>query len=108
MGRRSTRAEWIRRINRAVRLLRELRSNSRTVAQLRREYGTSRPQAYRYVKEAERVGKTSQVPEEKESLTVKLPLSVGRRVRELKRRQKESISGIMAESLKVHLKRHGL
>lgn len=107
MRRRSTKAERIRRINRAVGLLRKWRSNSRVIVQLRREYGISRPQAYRYVKAAERAGNTLRVPEEKESLTVRLPVSVGRRVRRLKKRQKESISGVMAESLSVHLKRHG-
>ena len=107
MRRRSTKIERIKRINRAVRLLRDLRSNPRAIKRLREEYGISRPQAYRYVKEAERAGKALRVPEVKEAVMVNLPRSMSRHVRRLRTKRKGSISGIVAESLEVYLKRHG-
>lgn len=107
MRQRSTKIERIKRVNRAVRLLGELRSSRKAIRRLREEYGISRPQAYRYVKEAERAGKALRVPEAKEVMRVKLPKSMSSHVRRLGRTRKGSISGIVAESLKDYLKRHG-
>lgn len=107
MRRRCTKAKLVARINKAVKLLKRFWSTRRVIDVLRREYGISRPQAYRYVKEAERLGKTLPVPEEKEVVVVKLPVSMSAEVRRLKRKGKGSVSGIMAKSLEAYLKRHG-
>lgn len=108
MRRRSTKAEQATRINKAVKLLKRIRSSPEVIDILRREYGISRPQAYRYVQEAQRLGKkTVEVPEAKEAVIVQLPLSMSKHVRRLRKKGKGSISGIMADSLKAYLKRHG-
>ena len=107
MRRRSTKVERIKRVNRAVKLLKRFRSGSRAIEVLRKEHGVSRPQAYRYVQEAKELGKAVRVPEAQEVVAVKLPVSMSNRVRRLKREGKGSLSGIMAESLAAYLKRHG-
>jgi len=107
MRKRSTNAERAKRINRAVALLKRLRSSSKVIAVLRKERGISRPQAYRYVQEAQKHGKTVEVPEAQEAIMVQLPMSMIKRVRRMKRNGKGSLSGIMAASLAAHLKRHG-
>ena len=108
MRRRSTKIEHVKRINRAVKLLKRFRLAQDAIGVLRKEHGISRPQAYRYVREAGRLGKPLRVPEENETVVVKLPMTICKKVRRLMRSGKGSISGIVAESLKVYLKRHGL
>ena len=107
MRRRSTKVERVKRVNRAVRLLKRFRSGTKVIEVLRRERGISRPQAYRYVQEAQKLGKIVQIPEAREAVVVQLPVSMSKRVRHLRRKGKGSISGIMAESLKAYLRRHG-
>jgi hypothetical protein len=107
MRRRSTKAERIKRLNRAVKLLRRFRSGAKVMNVLRRELGISRPQAYRYVREAQKLGKAVPVPEAQEAVVVQLPVSMSQHVRRLKRQGRGSLSGIMAKSLAAYLKRHG-
>lgn len=71
------------------------------------EYGISRPQAYRYVQEAEKAGTALCVPEKKEAVMVKLPVGLINSVRRLSKKMKISISAITAEAIKVYLKRNG-
>ena len=108
MRRRSTEIERVGRINRAVNLLRKLRSSQKAIACLRGEYGMSRPQAYRYVQEAEKSGKVLALPEEKVVVIVKLPVSMIERVRMLKREKSVSIVGIITEALRIYLKENGI
>jgi len=106
MRQRSTEVERVKRLNRAVKLLKRLES-SQAIERLGREYGISRPQAYRYVQEAGKLSKVLQIPEEKEAVIVKLPVSIIKEVRRLSKKIKESISGIIAEAISVRLKRYG-
>jgi hypothetical protein len=90
-------------------LLKQLRSSQKAIKSLRAEYGVSRPQAFRYVQEAGRLGVPVTVPEEeKEMIVVKLPLSIVNRMRMLKRKKKESIVGILTEALGIYLKENGI
>lgn len=106
MRQRSTEIERVKRLNRAVKLLKKLELNQ-AIERLGKECGISRPQAYRYVHEAGKLSKSLQVPEGKEAVIVKLPLSIIKEVRQLSKRIKESISGIITEAISVYLKRHG-
>lgn len=106
MRQRSTEIERVKRLNRAVKLLKKLESGQ-AIERLGKECGISRPQAYRYVQEAGKLSKTLQVPEGKESVMVKLPVSMINQVRRLSKKLKESISGIITEAISVYLKRHG-
>lgn len=107
MRRRSTRVGRIKRLNRAVKLLRRFRSSVKVMNILRKDYGISRPQAYRYVQEAQKLGKAVPVPEAQEAVVVQLPVSMSQCVRRLKRKGRGNLSRIMAESLAAYLKRHG-
>jgi hypothetical protein len=95
------------RINRAVELLKRLQSGQQTIECMRQEYGLSRPQAYRYVREAGRLSKTLPIPEKKEAMMVKLPIGLIKGVRRLSKKMKESISGIITEAIRAYLRRHG-
>ena len=109
MRQRSTEAEQARRLNRAMILLKQLRSHPKAIKCFQTEYGVSRPQAFRYVQEAEKLGVPVTVPEEeKEMIVVKLPMSIVKRLRMLKRKKKESIVGIITESLGIYLKENGI
>lgn len=106
MRQRSTEVERVKRLNRAVKLLTKLES-SRAIERLGKEYGISRPQAYRYVQEAGKLSESLRIPEGKEAVIVKLPLSIIKEVRRLSKKIKESISGIITEAISVYLKRYG-
>ena len=106
MRQRSTEVERVKRLNRAVKLLKRLEPGQ-ALERLGKEYGISRPQAYRYVQEAGNLSKMLQIPDEKEAVIVKLPVSVIKEVRKLSKKIKESISGIITEAIRVYLKRHG-
>ena len=90
-----------------MKLVKRFRSSQKAIDWMREKYGISRPQAYRYVQEAAQIGKTLQVPEEKEAVMVKLPVGLIKEVRRLSKRLEESISGIITEEIRVYLKRHG-
>ena len=106
MRERSTEIKRVKRLNRAVKLLKKLES-SQAIERLGKECGISRPQAYRYVQEAGKLSKALQIPEGKEAVIVKLPMSIIKEVRRLSKKIKESISGIITEAIRVYLKRHG-
>ena len=104
---RSTKIEQVERINRAVKILKRVGSQTKAIEHLRKEYGVSRPQAYRYVIEAARIGKALPVPERKEVVTIKLPVSIINQLRQLGKYWKESISVIVTKSLEVYLRANG-
>jgi len=107
MRKRSTEVERVRRINRAVKLLKRFRTSQKAIEYMREEYGISRPQAYRYVQEAGEIGKALRVPEEKEAVMVKLPIGLIKVIRRRSKKMKISISGIIAEAIRIYLKRNG-
>jgi hypothetical protein len=70
---RSSNTQLAQRINGALLLLRRLRSGTKAVAALVRQYRISRRQALRYVRQAQSVGRMQPIPERKVVFTVKLP-----------------------------------
>ena len=106
MRQRSTEIERVKRLNRAVKLLKKLES-SQAIERLGKECGISRPQAYRYVQEAGKMSKALQVPDEKEAVMVKLPVRMIEEVRRLSKKMQESISGIITEAIRIYLKHNG-
>jgi len=59
------------------------------------------------VQEAGKLSKALRIPEGKEAVIVKLPMSIIKEVRRLSKKIKESISGIITEAISVYLKRYG-
>lgn len=97
--------EVVPRINTAMALLRKGVAIPRLVRQLVRRYGVSGRQAYRYIVEAQKSRRPLPIPERKIVFTVKLPLSLARRLRELAKLKKESLSDMVTHVLEVFLKR---
>lgn len=78
---RSSQRERALRINAALALIQKGLSLAAVATRLLRTYGVSRRQAYRYINEAQKAEAPVSVPEEKGVLTVKLPVSLIRRLR---------------------------
>lgn len=105
---RSTKIEQVKRINKAVKILKKYGAQAKVIKCLQKEYGVSRPQAYRYVIEAAKIEKALPIPEQKEVVTIKLPVKIINRVRRLGRVWRESISMIVTKSLGVYLRANGI
>jgi len=106
---RSPKSELAERINVAFMLLRKGASNEEIVVALSDRYGVKRRQAYRYIQEAQKTKSKLSIPEQKEVFTVKLPISLIFRVRELGKSTGQSLSSIITQALNAFLKRkrHG-
>lgn len=104
---RSSSTQLAQRINRALLLLRRLRSGTKAVAALMRRYGISRRQALRYVREAQRVGRMQPIPEPKVVFTVKIPLRLVRALRQMARSTGESLSALVTRALEAFLQKRG-
>lgn len=87
----------------AIDLLRESRSVSEAAAALSIQYGISKRQAYRYVKEAERAGEQIPVPDRKIPFTVKLSENLTEKVRHYARFKGQTLSEVVTEALEVFL-----
>lgn len=102
--RRARVTEYARRVNRAVGLL--ARSPPATVLQtLARQFRISSRQARRYVQMAQQHPTGLPVPEPTVVFTVKLPVSVVRRVRALARATGVSLSALVTRALTESLRR---
>lgn len=97
--------EVVPRINTAMALLGKGVVIPKLVKRLVRRYGVSGRQAYRYIIEAQKSRRPLPIPEQKIVFTVKLPLSLARRLRELAKLRKESLSNMVTHALEVFLKR---
>lgn len=104
---RSSRTQLAQRINGAFLLLRRLRSGTKAVAALVRQYRISRRQALRYVRQAQSVGRMQPIPERKVVFTVKLPLRLVRALRQMARSTGESLSALVARALEAFLQNRG-
>jgi predicted HicB family RNase H-like nuclease len=101
--------ELAQRINATLDLLRVSSSNDEVIVALRRRYRISKRQAYRYILEAEKTTRRLPVPEVKGVFTVKLPLSLIARLRQLASSTGASLSALVTQALEAFLKRreHG-
>lgn len=104
---RSSSTQLTQRINGALLHLRRLRSSTKTVAALVRQYRVSKRQAFRYVREAQKVGRVQPVPERKVVFTVKIPLSLVRALREMAKSTGESLSVLVTRALEAFLQKRG-
>jgi hypothetical protein len=104
---RSSSTQLAQRINRALRLLRRLRSSTKAVAALVRRHGISERQALRYVRAAQKVGRMQPIPEPKVVFTVKIPLRLVRALRQMARSTGESLSALVTRALEAFLQKRG-
>jgi predicted HicB family RNase H-like nuclease len=104
---RSSSTQLAQRINGALLLLRRLRSGTKAVAALVRQYRISRRQALRYVRQAQSVGRMQPIPERKVVFTVKLPLRLVRALRHMARSTGESLSALVTRALEAFLQNRG-
>ena len=102
-------SQLAQRINTALDLLKEGSANAEAVAVLAQRYQVSRRQAHRYVEQAQRTKRKLAVPEEKRVFTVKLPLSLVTRLRQLAGSTGKSLSDLVTQALEAFLRRgrHG-
>jgi len=101
---RSSKSERAHRINTALALIKSEDSLSSAATALARRYGISKRQAYRYVREAERIGKKVPVPDTKIAFTVKLSKNLIKAVRKYAKTTGQSLSEIMTQALVAFLK----
>jgi hypothetical protein len=107
---RSSKAQYLRRVNQAFQFLNRGDPPAEVVARLATELGASVRQAARYVQAAQQQSGPHTVPEAKEAFTVKLPKSLIERVRRAAGGPKGSISDWVARALESQLgrpRRHG-
>lgn len=104
---RSSSTQLAQRINGALLLLRRLRSGTKAVAALVRQYRISRRQALRYVRQAQSVGRMQPIPERKLVFTVKIPLSLVRALRQMAKSTGESLSVLVTRALEAFLQNRG-
>jgi macrodomain Ter protein organizer (MatP/YcbG family) len=95
---RATNTEHARRINFAVELLKST-SVPNAVQELICHYAMSQSQAYRYVQIAQKEQTFVPIPQEKKTFTVKLPLSLLKKIHHLARKKQRSLSEIVVMAL---------
>jgi len=84
-------------------LIKQERSASEVAKALASQYGISRRQAYRYVHEAQVMGKQVPIPQPKVAFTVKLSQNLIHSVRQCAKSTGQSISEIVTQALEVFL-----
>lgn len=106
---RSSASQLAQRINTALDLLKEGSSKEEVVDVLVRRYQVSKQQAHRYIEQAQRAKRKLPVPEEKIVFTVKLPVSLTTRLRQLAGMSGKSLSDLVTQALEALLRRgrHG-
>jgi len=102
--RRARMAQYAERVNRALGLLRRF-PPAAVLPTLARRYRVSRRQARRYVDAARQHPEGVPVPETTVVFTVKLPVSLARRLRALARTTGESLSSLVTRGLEDWLHR---
>jgi hypothetical protein len=107
---RSSIAQYSRRVNQALQILNRPLSPAEVVTRLAAQLGVSTRQAARYVQAAQQQSVPVSIPGGKDVVTVKLPKSLIRRVRQRARAQDRPISDWVAQALEEQLRgvqRHG-
>jgi hypothetical protein len=101
--------ELAQRINVALDLLGKGSSNEEVIGALIQRYQISKRQAYRYIQQAHTTRRKLPIPEHKVVFTIKLPLSLVARLRQLASSTGKSLSVLVAQALEAFLRRgrHG-
>ncbi len=102
---RSSNAQFVRRTNGVRRLLLKHSSVPSIISAIIKKHGISSRQAYRYLQSAEANRRELPVPERKIVFTVKLPVSLPRRLRQRVKSTGESLSRVMEQACEEFLKR---
>lgn len=100
---RSSNPERAQRINAALALMKKEKSSAKAAAILAGKYGISRRQAYRYVHEAEVIGKEVPIPDTKIAFTVKLSKNLIKALRKYAKTTGQSLSEIVTQALQAFL-----
>src|SRR2546421_12659453 len=100
---RSTDAQKAERLNAAHRLLARGQSLGEVALSMSRQFGMSRRQAYRYIEEAQLIGRPVPVVEAAMAVTLKLPPSLVDAVRARAAAQGTKISDIVSRALEAIL-----
>lgn len=100
---RSSKPERAQRINTALTLIKSEDSLSGAAMALARRYRISKRQAYRYVREAELIGKQVPVPDAKIAFTVKLSKNLIKALRKYAKTTGKSLSEIVTQALEAFL-----
>jgi hypothetical protein len=87
----------------ALDLLKKNNSPKKVVSSLVAQFDLSTRQAYRYLQQAHKTRKPLALPEPKTVFTVKLPLDMVQRVRQIARGRRQSISDLVTEALEDFL-----
>jgi hypothetical protein len=94
----------------ALDLLKKNTSPNEVVSSLVAKFDLSARQAYRYLQQAQRTRKPIALPEPKTVFTVRLPVNLIQRVRQIARARRQPISDLVTEALQdflTKLKTHG-
>ena len=100
---RSSKPERAQRINTALALIKSEDSLSNAASALAKRYRISKRQAYRYVHEAEMIGKQVPVPDAKIAFTVKLSKNLIKSLRKYAKTTGQSLSEIVTQALEAFL-----
>lgn len=100
---RTTNPERAQRINMALALIKSKASFSEVATALVKRYGISKRQAYRYVQEAQQIGKQVPVPDKKMAFTVKISRGLIRAVRQYANSTGKTLSEIVSQALEAFL-----
>ncbi len=103
MGRRARRDQIAQRINSAVELLNAGQSTPQAIQHLSEAFGISPRQARRYLDHAQEHGHRVDIPEPKQTFTVKLPSTLIQRLKETAKEQRCTLSSLVEHALEAHL-----
>jgi len=98
---RASNSEHAQRINAALALIKARNSAAEVARALAAQFGISRSQAYRYVREAEEIGKDLPIPKPKIAFTVKLSRDLIRQLRQYSGTTGKTLSDIVAQALEA-------
>ena len=99
----STKAELTQRINAALLLISKYSSTSEAADMMMKQYSISKRQAYRYVEQANKIGKQVAIPDPKIAFTVKLSQKLVQQLREHAKHTETKLSTIVTQSLEDFL-----
>jgi predicted DNA-binding transcriptional regulator YafY len=99
----SSNTERAKRINAAIAFLKQFSSITEAAVAMSAQYGISKRQAYRYVKEAESAGSQIPVPDQKIAFTVKLSQNLTLALRQYAQFKGQTLSEVVTQALEALL-----
>ena len=99
----STKIEHAQRINTALSFIKEQETIAKAANTMAEKFDISKRQAYRYIHEANKIGKQVPVPDQKIAFTVKLSRNLIKQLRQFAKSSGKNLSEIVTQSLEVFL-----